>query len=369
MSLAVGIVGLPNVGKSTLFNALLKRQAALVANYPFATIEPNVGVVAVPDSRLEKLAQVVATSVIKPAMVEFIDIAGLVKGAHQGEGLGNQFLAHIREVQAVCHVLRAFEDENIIREGAVNPLEDLATVRTELQLADLDTLQKQVAPKGNIDPWLKERWQIIEEFKQTLSEGKQLAEKIGGHPEGTARAKYQQVSQELALLTAKQELFVINVSESQLSAKPIAELTLDYAQAINQSPAKIVVMCNKIESELSSLGDDDQKLYLHDLGLKQSGLERLITAAYQTLGLQSFLTAGKKEVRAWTIPIGISARKAAGVIHTDFEKKMISVNVVNFIEFIKLGGWKGAKEAGKIRAEGRDYVMQEGDVVEFLIGT
>lgn len=368
MSLAIGIVGLPNVGKSTLFNALLKRQAALVANYPFATIEPNVGIVAVPDPRLEELAKVVETSTIKPATVEFIDIAGLVKGAHQGEGLGNQFLAYIREVRVICHVLRAFDDENIIREGALSPQDDLATVRTELQLADLDTLQKQLAPKANVDSWSRERWQIIEEFKRTLGEGKQLTEIIGGQPEGVTKTKYQQVSQELALLTAKPELFVINVSENQLISKSIADLTSAYSKEINQSPEKIVVMCNKIESELSSLGDADQELYLRDLGLEQSGLERLITAAYQTLGLQSFLTAGKKEVRAWTVPMGTTARKAAGVIHTDFEKKMISVNVVKFDEFVNLGGWKGAKEAGKIHSEGRDYIMQEGDVVEFLIG-
>jgi len=369
MSLSVGIVGLPNVGKSTLFNALLKRQAAYVANFPFATIEPNVGVVPVPDGRLDQLAQVVGTSVIKPATVEFVDIAGLVKGAHLGEGLGNQFLSHIREVSVICHVVRAFEDANIIREGAVGPVEDLLTVRTELQLADLATLEKQVEPKGRADKEAKERWQVVGELTQALSQGKQASEVISGQHGEAERKKYQFIVKELSLLTAKPELIVINVGEDQLGSNSIDQLSDQSAQLLNEPREKVVVMCNKIESELSSLSDEDQKLYLKDLGIDRPGLERLIAGAYQTLGLQSFLTAGVKEVRAWTIPVGTTARKAAGVIHTDFERKMIAVNVVEYNEFIRLGGWKRAKEAGKLRTEGREYLMQEGDVVEFLIGS
>jgi len=369
MSLSVGIVGLPNVGKSTLFNALLKRQAALVANYPFATIEPNVGVVPVPDSRLDQLAKIVATEVIKPAVIDFVDIAGLVKGAHQGEGLGNQFLSHIRETQVICHVLRAFENEEIIREGAVSPKEDLSTVRLELQLADLATLQKQIEPKGNVNKILQERWQIVSDLKTGLSQGLSALAVVEKHIKTPEEYPYQVAAKELGLLTAKAELFVINVSEKQLTQQPIKTLTEQFAKELEQPSSKILVMCNQIESELSSLSEADQKLYLQDLGLDQGGLERLISAAYQTLGLQSFLTAGKKEVRAWTIPAGTTARKAAGVIHSDFEKKMISANIVKFSDFIEFKGWKGAKDKGKVRVEGRDYVMQEGDVVEFMIGS
>jgi len=369
MSLSVGIVGLPNVGKSTLFNALLKRQAALVANYPFATIEPNIGVVPVSDERLDQLAKIVDTTVIKPAVVNFVDIAGLVKGANKGEGLGNKFLSHIREAQVICHVLRAFENTDIIREGAVSPKEDLETIRMELQLADLATLEKQVEPKGNTDKKAQEKWQIISDYKRGLSQGVPALESLEKHQVTAEIEPYALVAKELGLLTAKSELFVVNVSEQQLTAGSIEALTQEFVTELGQSPAKILVMCNQIENELSSLSLEDQKLYLKDLGLSQGGLERLIAAAYQALGLQSFLTAGKKEVRAWTITKGTVARKAAGVIHTDFEKKMISANIVKFDDFVALGGWKAAKEIGKLRTEGRDYVMQDGDVVEFLIGS
>lgn len=368
MSLSVAIVGLPNVGKSTLFNALLKRQVALAANYPFATIDPNVGVVPVPDERLAVLAEVVKTSVIKPAMVDFIDIAGLVKGASQGEGLGNQFLSHIRECAVVCHVLRAFEDEEVIREGAVSPGEDLATVRTELQLADLATLEKQKPPKGSVEKIDLERWRVIEALLRVVESGKGVSEgwEKGGELAGSMDLA-KEVTKELSLLTAKKELFVVNVSEKQLS-EGVDRLTKQMSVELHEPESKIVVMCNQIESELSSLADEDQKLYLADLGLEQSGLERLIQAAYQTLGLQSFLTAGEKEVRAWTIPIGSTAREAAGVIHTDFMKKFISARVASYEDFVKLGGWKGLKDAGKMRTEGRDYLMEDGDVVEFMVG-
>ncbi|MBU0978649.1 MAG: redox-regulated ATPase YchF [Patescibacteria group bacterium] len=373
MSLSVGIVGLPNVGKSTLFNALLKRQQALAVNYPFATIEPNLGIVPVPDSRLEELALVVEKNSgkkppIKPATVEFVDIAGLVKGASQGEGLGNQFLAHIRETQIICHVLRDFEDENVIREGAVSPKEDLATVRMELMLADLTTLEKQVEPKGKVEKEAKLRWQIVTDLTGGIKNSLPASQVIAQHAANLDFEDYQQVAKELSLLSAKAELIVINVSENRLS-QGVDNITQLFAQELGEPPEKVLVMCNQIESDVSSLSDDDAKLYLTELGLKQSGLERLIQGAYQTLGLQSFLTAGEIEARAWTIKKGCTARQAAGVIHSDFEKKIISVKVVSFVDYIQLGGLKGAKEQGRLRTEGRDYIMQEGDVVEFMIGS
>lgn len=376
MSLSIGIVGLPNVGKSTLFNALLKKQIALSANYPFATIEPNIGVTEVPDERLEKLAKVVNTQVIKPALVEFYDIAGLIKGAAEGEGLGNKFLAHIRETSAICHVLRAFSDENIIREGSVDPKQDLITIRTELQLADLETLEKQKKPKGTSDKKELQRWGFIQEFKQNLEAGKNvfdfslkgttLNENLSEHDKEKLR-----LAKELNLLTAKPELFAINVDEEQLAeAKKIRN---DFALKLSQpeqkiQPNQIVVISAKIESELAVLSEEDQQLYMQDLGIEESGLERLARVAYQTLGLQSFLTAGEKEVRAWTIRIGSTAVEAAGAIHTDFSKNFIKAKVASYDDFIKFGGWKGLKDRGKLRLEGRDYLMKSDDVVEFMIG-
>ena len=378
MSLSIGIVGLPNVGKSTLFNALLKEQQALAANYPFATIEPNVGVVPVPDSRLEPLAQLVNTKTIKPATVEFVDIAGLVKGASKGEGLGNQFLANIRETAAICHVVRAFEDADIIREGSTDPKSDLEIIRLELVLADSATVEKQQQPKGAVDKATKERWEVIVALKEVLDAGRTIGSVLDApktlnaanlpfaittiQPELVA-----QVCKELALMTYKKELFVINVSETQLG-EGVAKLTQQYSELLNLNPTQIIVMCNKIESELSSLADEDRALYLAELGLEQSGLDRLITAAYKTLHLQSYLTAGEVEVRAWTIPQGCTARQAAGVIHTDFERLFLSAKITSYDDFINFKGWRGVKENGKLRVEGRDYIMQDGDVVEFMIG-
>lgn len=363
------------MGKSTLFNALLKEQQALAANYPFATIEPNVGVVPVPDPRLEQLAAVVKTTVIKPATVEFVDVAGLVKGASEGEGLGNQFLSHIRECALVCHVVRAFEDGDIIREGSVDPVSDLEVIRTELMLADLATLTKQVEPKGNKDREALERWQIVRSFRTALEHATPItaiieteAARDGYGLTAISQEKVALVAKELGLLSAKSELFVLNVSENQLMTEGVAALTTRFAMELRLAPSRLVVMSNKIESELAVLADDDRAAYLSELGLTASGLDRLITAAYASLQLQSFLTAGEKEVRAWTIRKGTVAREAAGVIHTDFERLMISAKVADYTDFIALGGWKGVKEAGKMRTEGRDYVMQEGDVVEFLIG-
>lgn len=360
MSLKIGIVGLPNVGKSTLFNALLKQQVALAANYPFATIEPNVGVAQVPDARLPKLAEVVHTSVLKPATVEFVDIAGLVKGASKGEGLGNQFLSHIRETSAICHVLRAFSDSEIIREGAVSPKEDLATIRTELALADLATLGKQSQPKGVTKPEAVERWEAITWFKSKLEKDEVLNPAEFNETQET-------VAKELFLLRTKPEIFALNVDENEL--KNSRELVQKFAEELEVAPKQIVVISAKIESELASLSEADQAEYMKELGISESGLTRLAGVAYSTLGLQSFLTAGELEVKAWTISSGATAVEASGVIHTDFMKKFIKANIASYEDFIALGGWKGVREAGKMRIEGRDYVMREGDVVEFMIGS
>ena len=373
MSLSIGIVGLPNVGKSTLFNALLKEQQALAANYPFATIEPNIGIVPVPDTRLDALAKIVNTTVLKPATVEFVDIAGLVKGASTGEGLGNKFLANIRETAAICHVLRAFEDTDIIREGSTDPLSDLEIIRLELVFADSATIDKQPQPKGSTDKATKERWEVIQAIKAVLDAGRTIRSVLDTQDTAFGLASLPAadvaaVCKDLALMTFKRELFVINVSETQLASTKVADLTTQYTKLLNANPDQIIVMCNKIESELSSLADEDRALYLAELGLEQSGLDRLITAAYKTLHLQSYLTAGELEVRAWTIPQGATAKQAAGVIHTDFERLFISARITSYDHFIQFNGWKGVKENGKLRTESKEYVMQDGDVVEFMIG-
>ncbi len=370
-SLKVGIVGLPNVGKSTLFNALLKKQIALSANYPFATIEPNVGVVEVPDERLPVLAKLVHTSTIKPALVEFTDIAGLIKGASQGEGLGNKFLSHIRETDAICHVLRAFSDESIIREGAVDPVDDLETVRTELQLSDLETIDKQKQPKGMKDKDQQIRWEMIQQFKQQLEAGESVFIAETTQNSSSVAENKLKIAKELNLLTSKQEIFVLNVDESDLANS--AEIKQKYAKLLSSdkqtiSENQIVVISALIESELASLNKEDQSQYLQDLGVEKSGLERLAEVAYQTLHLQSFLTAGELEVKAWTINQGATAVEAAGVIHTDFMKKFIKAKVISYEYFLEYGGWVKAKEAGKVRLEGRDYLMRPDDIVEFMIG-
>ncbi|MBP9820484.1 redox-regulated ATPase YchF [Candidatus Woesebacteria bacterium] len=358
--LSVGIVGLPNVGKSTLFNALLKRQAALAANYPFATIDPNTGIVPVPDRRLEILAQVVNTKTIKPATVEFVDIAGLVKGAAAGEGLGNQFLAHIRETQLICHVVRGFTDPDIIREGSTDPVSDVETIETELLLADLATLEKQKAPKATKEPELLKRWAVVERLQHAARAGQPL--RLVAQTE-----EEQQVAKELGLLTAKTMIYVVNVDET--IAAQHTELASQYAEQLKAAPENVLVISAKIESELSSLSDEDQALFLAELGLSESGLERVISRVYSLLGLQSFLTAGELEVRAWTIKAGMRAPEAAGAIHTDFTKKFIKANVADYQDFIELGGWKAVREKGRLRIEGKEYVMQPNDVVEFMIGS
>ncbi len=377
MSLSIGIVGLPNVGKSTLFNALLKKQIALAANYPFATIEPNVGVAEVPDERLSVLAKIVKTQVLKPALVEFTDIAGLIKGASQGEGLGNKFLSHIRETDAICHVLRAFEDDSVIREGSTDPTQDLAIIRTELQIADLETIEKQKEPNQGLlkDKELARRWEVIQEFKQRLEAGDNVLSFSTTHANlgqlTAGQAAQLKIAQELNLLTFKPELFVLNVNEQDLSKAE--QLKKEYATLLStaKSPVteqQIVVISAQIESELASLASEEQALYLQDLGIAQSGLERLAKVAYDTLGLQSFLTAGELEVKAWTIKKGMTAVEASGVIHTDFVQKFIKAKIISYADFVKYNGWSGAREAGKVRVEGRDYIMTEGDIVEFMIG-
>jgi len=320
--LAVGIVGLPNVGKSTLFNALLKKQQAYVANFPFATIEPNIGVVPVPDERLQKLAEIYNAPIV-PATVEFIDIAGIIAGASKGEGLGNKFLSHIREVDAICHVVRAFGDTDIVREGSTDPKNDFEIIKTELELADLDTVERHKQKKNaNVE--------------------------------------------ELQLLAKKPMLVVLNVDESDL--KKAGELEEKYASEFGLEKNQVIAICAKTEAELAGLSEEDQVVYLNELGQTKSGLERLINKAFSTLGLMTFLTAGEKEVRAWTLRLGETSLRASGVIHTDFMKNFIKADICSFADFIEFGGWKKCRELGKVRSEGRDYIMQDGDVVEFKIG-
>jgi len=356
MNLSVGIVGLPNVGKSTLFNALLKRQTAFVANYPFATIEPNIGVVPVPDERLNKLAEITKEEnkmdklpPIIQATVKFVDIAGLVEGAAEGQGLGNKFLSHVRETNIICHVVRFFADPNIVHvSGTVDPKRDIEIINSELILADLQTLSKNKEVKNKnvkFTPELIER--LIEELDKGI-----LAKDVN------LTAEEKEAINELHLLTMKPVIYVANVAEEEISK----ELTIE-----NLGP--IMAISAKIESELSSLSEEDQKAYLKELGMKEAGLDRLIRLAYQALGLISFLTCGEKEVRAWTIENGMKAPQAAGVIHTDFERGFIKADAVSYEEFVKNGGWTKCRERGKVRMEGKDYVIQDGDVVEFKVNT
>ncbi|MDO8269555.1 MAG: redox-regulated ATPase YchF [Candidatus Levybacteria bacterium] len=365
MNLSVGIVGLPNVGKSTLFNALLKKQAALAANYPFATIEPNVGVVAVPDARLNILADITKLEEgmgelppLKPAMIEFVDIAGLVKGAHEGEGLGNKFLSHIREVKVIAHVVRAFEDKDVIREGSIGVREDYETITTELILADLDTLEKVNDKTLRTDNVLNS---AVTKLKNHMNTG--LPARSALLTEGEEAA-----AKQLSLLTSKPELIVLNVTEGDYQEAKFDEIISEYALTMGMEKANFVVISAKIESELAELGEADAKEYLKELGVEKSGLERLIQKAYEKLGLMSFLTCGEKEVRAWTVKIGASAVEAAGEIHTDFMDKFIKAEIVGFSDFVQCHGWKGAREKGKAGLQGKDHVMQDGDVVEFKIG-
>lgn len=359
MPLRCGIVGLPNVGKSTLFNCLTKAQVP-AANYPFCTIEPNVGVVAVPDPRLDQLAAIVKPQKILATTVEFVDIAGLVKGAAKGEGLGNKFLAHIRETDAIVQVVRCFEDDNITHvSGKISPLQDIDVINTELALADLETVDRALLKTGKSvksgDKQAAIEQALLEKVKVLLNEGKP-ARALGLSKEEKT------ILFGLHLLTLKPTLYVANVSEKGFSNN--AYLT-EVENRAKEEGAQVVVICAAIEAEIAELADDEKEIFLSELGLTEPGLDRLIHAAYRLLGLETYFTAGEKEVRAWTIPIGATAPEAAGVIHTDFEKGFIRAEVIGFADYIQYNGEQGAKEAGKWRLEGKDYIVQDGDVMHF----
>ena len=361
MSLQCGIVGLPNVGKSTLFNALTKAGIA-AENYPFCTIEPNTGVVEVPDPRLNQLAEIITPERIVPAIVEFVDIAGLVAGASKGEGLGNQFLAHIRETDAIVNVVRCFEDPNVIHvAGKVDPIADIEVIQTELCLADLATVEKALnryskAAKSGNDKEAAKLVSLLTPIQAALDQGKP--------------ARIVPVSKEDApllkpfcLITAKPAMFVGNVSEDGFENNPLLDKLRAYAEA---QGAPVVAICAKIEAEMAEMSDEDRDMFLQEMGLEEPGLNRLIRAGFSLLGLQTYFTAGVKEVRAWTIHKGDTAPQAAGVIHGDFERGFIRAQTIAFDDFIAYKGEQGAKDAGKMRAEGKEYVVKDGDVLNFL---
>lgn len=361
--LRAGIVGLPNVGKSTLFNALTSQSAALAANYPFATIEPNVGVVPVPDARLEPLARLVKTQTIVPATVEFVDIAGLVRGASKGEGLGNQFLANIRETDAVVHVVRCFEDEQVIHvEGSVDPRRDIETIQIELALADLASVERrreraQKAAKGG-DKQARMEIELLDKLLPVLSEGRPArAVELTEDERALARAFF--------LLTTKPTIYAANVEEATLARADENPHVCAVREIAAAESSECVVISAQIEAELIELPLEDRLSYLQSLGVASSGVDLMIRSVYRLLGLMSFLTAGEKEVRAWTIPQGTRAPQAAGTIHSDIERGFIRAEVVSYDELIRAGSYAAAREQGLLRLEGKDYAMREGDVVHF----
>ena len=361
MALTAGIVGLPNVGKSTLFNAITKA-GALAANYPFATIDPNVGIVEVPDSRLLKLEEMVQPKKTIPTTFEFTDIAGIVKGASKGEGLGNKFLSHIREVDAICQVVRAFDDENVTHvSGRVNPLDDIEVINMELVLADLESVEKRLPKIEKMarqkDKTAEMELRILSKIKETLEEGKPVR-RIEFNDED------QKWVNQAQLLTSKKMLYIANVGEDEIGDEENDKVKAirDYAA---QEDSEVIVISAKIEEEIATLDDEDKEMFLEDLGIEEPGLDRLIRTTYDLLGLSTYFTAGVQEVRAWTFVQGMTAPQCAGIIHTDFERGFIRAEVTSYSDYVEHGGENGAKEAGRQRLEGKDYIMQDGDIVHF----
>jgi len=358
----LGIIGLPNVGKSTLFNSLTKAGAES-ANYPFCTIDPNIGIVTVPDERIKLLGEFYKSKKITPAVIEFVDIAGLVKGASNGEGLGNQFLSNIREVDAIVHVVRCFEDDNVVHvNGNVEPLRDIETINLELIFSDLEILDRRIAKAAK-----------VARNDKTVAKELELMEKIKGHLEANQAAhtleledEEKTMMEEYNLLTAKPIIFAANVDEDELASdakdNPFVQKVRDFAA---EQGSEVFVVCAQIEQEIAELDDDEKKMFLEDLGLTESGLEKLIEASYRLLGLQSYLTAGEEETRAWTIQIGTKAPQAAGKIHTDFERGFIKAEVVNYQDLLDCGSYAGARDKGLVRMEGKEYVVKDGDVILF----
>lgn len=359
----LGIVGLPNVGKSTLFNSLTKAGAE-AANYPFCTIDPNIGIVAVPDERLKVLGDLYKSEKVVPAAIEFVDIAGLVKGASKGEGRGNQFLSHIREVDAIVHVVRCFDDPNIIHvDGQINPLSDIETINLELIFADLEVIERRLGRTGKMaksDKSYAKEAELLEKFKQLLESGKMAKAYTAEDEEEAIKLK------EINLLTSKPVIYAANVAEDELLDDAADNA---YVNAVRKSAkednSEVFVICAKIEQEIAELEDDEKKIFLEDLGLSESGLEKLIRVSYSLLGLISYLTAGPKETKAWTITKGTKAPGAAGKIHSDFERGFIRAEIVNYDNLVSSGSYNAAKEKGLVRSEGKEYVVQDGDVILF----